>query len=357
MNTRTLDRHNPKWRIAAALAIALVAIFSLVVACSSEPEPTATATAAAPTPTSTPILTAAPELMLSMADFVSDETTTGQDLIDRLTGEQTACIRTAFGEPIFNIILVTPLLIGGTDPSASAPLYGCLQQEEVVLIGTAFIDARAGGRSEESRERIRNQALEHPEVIYAPLGLSPEGQQIDHPPEVHEFALQFYECQTDQEKVQSFITVWEGLTTSAAITGSDIVRILNDSEITCFREYFGDERYEAFLGELVNSGDLGSHAMHEACFMPETASQLYVRVVELQIGELREETRSCMAGFALEHEHFVDALILTTVERMTELSQDEFVELARDGQTVYECMTPEELWAFQEPSYSAYSAS
>ena len=61
------------------------------------------------------------------------------------------------------------------------------------------------------------------------------------------------------------------------------------------------------------------------------------------MGELHEETRNCLAGFALEHEHFVDSLILTTVERMTELSQDEFVELARGGQTVYECMTTEEL--------------
>ena len=274
MNTRTLDRHHPKWRFATALAIALVAIFSLVVACTSEPEPTATATAAAPTPTSTPIPTAAPELMLSLADFVIDESTTGQYLIDRLSEEETACIRNAFGAPIFNIIFVTPPLLGGSDPSASAPLYGGLQQEAVVLIGSAFIDARTGGRTEESRECIRNLALEHPEVIYAPLGLTLDGQLLDHPPEVHEFALRFYDCQTDQEKVQNFITVWEGLTASAAITGNDIVGVLNESETVCFREYFGDERYDAFLGELVNSGALGSHAMHEACFTPETASRL-----------------------------------------------------------------------------------
>ena len=226
-----------------------------------------------------------------------------------------------------------------------------------MFLGAAFIDGRAGGRSAESRECIRNLALEHPQVIYAPLGLTLEGETLDHPPEVHEFTVQFYECLTDHAKAQTFITVWEGLTNSAAITGSDVVGVLNESEIACLREYFGDDRYDAFLGDLINSGDLGSHAMHEACFTPETASRLYVKIVELQLGELREETRSCIADFALEHEHFVDALVLTTLDRMAELGQDEFVELARDGQTVYNCMNTEDLWRFQELTYSVYSGS
>ena len=126
-----------------------------------------------------------------------------------------------------------------------------------MFLGAAFIDGRAGGRSAESRECIRNLALEHPQVIYAPLGLTLEGETLDHPPEVHEFTVQFYECLTDHAKAQTFITVWEGLTNSAAITGSDVVGVLNESEIACLREYFGDDRYDAFLGDLINSGDLG----------------------------------------------------------------------------------------------------
>ena len=38
MKTRTFDRHPAPWRISAGLAIALVAIFTPVVACSSAPE-------------------------------------------------------------------------------------------------------------------------------------------------------------------------------------------------------------------------------------------------------------------------------------------------------------------------------
>ena len=64
-----------------------------------------------------------------------------------------------------------------------------------------------------------------------------------------------------------------------------------------------------------------------------------------------------MADFALGHEHFVDALVLTTLDRMAELGQDEFVELARDGQAVYNCMNIEDLWRFQELTYSVYSGS
>ena len=126
VSAQRISRSNARWRTAGVAVIVLVVIVVMALACSNEPEPTPTPTpvppTATPTPIATPIPTATPALMLSMADFVIDESTTGQELIDRLSGEEQACVRAGFGESIYNIILVTPLLLGGSDPTAAAPL-------------------------------------------------------------------------------------------------------------------------------------------------------------------------------------------------------------------------------------------
>ena len=68
----------------------------------------------------------------------------------------------------------------------------------------------------------------------------------------------------------------------------------------------------------------------------------------IQLGGLTDETRTCFADFANEHEHYVDNLILTTPERLEALDGQEIAELARDGGLWLDCMTEDELRRWQE---------
>ena len=125
------------------IALAALAITSAV-ACGgdSKPEPTSTAPPTAPTatplstptpehpPTPVPATPTPPEVAASagsMRDFVMDASTTGRDLTDRLSTTETDCIRAAFGEAIYQIILATPLLQGGSaeDTAVLVRLSGC----------------------------------------------------------------------------------------------------------------------------------------------------------------------------------------------------------------------------------------
>ncbi|MCY4390784.1 MAG: hypothetical protein OXE43_01875 [Chloroflexi bacterium] len=108
----------------------LLAIFAIAVACGGEDEPDSTPTPppATATPSPAPATpTATPEAVQpapSMRDFVVDESTTGQDLLDRLSEEENDCIKAAFGEAVYEILRATPLLAAtgsGGDSSASAP--------------------------------------------------------------------------------------------------------------------------------------------------------------------------------------------------------------------------------------------
>ena len=386
MGSRGSGRFLGRWRLAVAMMCVLIAAIAMFAACGgdSEPEPspdasetsatatgapTAAATAtpaptpAPATPTGTPTprpATAAPtaapttapatpeavQPVGSMRDFMVDMSTTGKDLVDRLSEEEVACIQSAFGDAIFQIILVTPLMLAGTDASAGAPLFGCMTQENVVLMGTAFIASRAAG-SEESRLCIADLALEHPEVIYTNMGLDWEGEETGHGSQ-HEFTLQFYECLTDAEAVRYFTRIWGSLSAVNHITGRDVLDAFTDPEVECFRGYFGDRYEEAFVDGLITSGELGSHEMHEECFTLESAGNLFVAASSIQLGGLTNETGGCLADFARDHEHFIDNLVLTTPERLEALPEEQFAELAGDAGLVLHCMTEEELLRFQE---------
>ena len=85
--------------------------------CSVDPEPTPYATptsTVAPTATSTPIpVTAAGQPTPAMRGFVIDWSTAVNELVDRLSEREAACIRAAVGDSAYEAMLGFPLLVGG----------------------------------------------------------------------------------------------------------------------------------------------------------------------------------------------------------------------------------------------------
>ena len=354
--------------------LALLAFGALALSCSSDegqgPEPAQTATqapaaatqapAANPSPASTPAPSpsATPEQAqaatptpvaarpaASMRDLVIDTSTTGKELLDRLSEEEVACIKTAYGDAVFQFIRQGPVLAGGGDPAMAAPMFRCMTSESTAYLTAAFLAALTGAESEGSRQCFAGLALEHPGAIYASVGIGVEGEEPDSISR-HEFRVLYFDCMNDAEVVRYFSRYWEVVHSVNTLTGRDILDVFTDSEIACFQDYFGDRYDEAFLDAPMNSGELGTHDMHEACFARDTSGRLFVTVMSALLGGVTGETAACLADFGNEHEHYVDDMIFSTSERRGALPDGEVAELARDGAIWVECLTEDEYRKF-----------
>ena len=344
--------------------LALLAFGALALSCSSddgqerEPAQTATQTptaatqAATPSPVSTPAPTAAATpaqtqaatptpAAASMRDLVIDTSTTGKDLLDRLSEEEIACIKAAYGDAVFQFIRQGPVLAGGGDPAMAGPMFRCMTSESTAYLTAAFLAALTGAESEGSRQCFAGLALEHPGAIYASVGIGVEGEEPDSTSR-HEFRVLYFDCMNDAEVVRYFSRYWEVVHSLNTLTGRDVLDVFTDSEIACFRDYFGDRYDEAFLAAPMNAGELGTHDMHEACFARDTSGRLFVTVMSALLGGVTGETAACLADFGDEHEHYVDDMIFSTSERRGALPDEEVAELARDGAIWVECLTEDE---------------
>ena len=164
----------------AALAVALIAgacssdsesepvptvTTSTVISTTTSPATTTTTTSHATTTTTTVVSTetTAPDTTVTtaaetagqpagtLADLFVDESTTYQDVMDRISEDESACIKAAFGETAYGILLTRPVLRASDaerDPSAAARLFSCLAQDNVVLFMRSLpteLETRSGG--------------------------------------------------------------------------------------------------------------------------------------------------------------------------------------------------------------------
>ena len=342
-----------RWLGAIVLALTLIA---LATACGSDPtptptpEPTATPT---PMPTPTPEPTATPEpptpapdsqMASSLEDLVITPATTGKDLIDALSEEEAACIKTAFGDAIYQIMLATPLLMAGADPGAAAPLFGCLATENIVRLGVSFLGAQAGGWSEESRQCITEAGLRHPDAIYVRLGLDSGEEPIDAS-ETLAYNVEIYDCLNNEEKKTFTLAFWVGVDSQVDATGNDILGVLSESEAACVREGLSEEQFTAMIAaQPLEAVSIGSSV--SGCIEPETNIKIFTSGIQWALGEATEETVSCLEDFARKTPVFV-ALFASGLKGMEAMPADRFVEITDLGTGQYACMTEEELLRVQ----------
>ena len=277
-----------------------------------------------------------------MRDFVVDASTTGQDLVDRLSEEEIACLKGALGDTVFELIRGIPLLAAGTDAGSAAPLFNCLSVDNVVLLGLAFSDAQTGFRDEESRTCIQELALEHPEIIFARLGLEWDGPGA-HAGDVQEFIARLYDCWTDEERVAYLVDTLDLLAEENPYPGRELIALLPESEVACVMEQLPGEQYQTFLASNLTRGF--GEPLH-GCFSDESHAQMFIALTQSRVaGGFSDDTVACLLSFAREHVHFVE--ITTTLDPAT-LTPAEFAEIGRDGFRMFECMSEDEIVRMQE---------
>jgi hypothetical protein len=337
----------------ACIAIAIAIAVGAACGGNDEPAPTPTpppetATPVPATPTRTPTPTPeAAQPSLSMRDFAIDASTTGQDLLDRLSEEENDCLRAAFGDSVYEILRGTPLLgltSGGDDSSAATPFFTCLKEENVVLLGASFLTAAAGGYSEESRECITDLVLRHPDFIYARLGLEWTGEQFTPPEETPTVIIAFFDCLTDSEKAVWLFRIFTAVDAASSLTGSDLIALLPESQATCVRETLSAEAYVAMEAATpLVATSIGFDAAD--CLTLESAATFLVASTEALLGPLSEESSACIGGFVATRPTYLP-VIARHVEDPSTLSPEEFVQTAEGGFELFECLNADELAAF-----------
>ena len=362
------------------VAVAALAVGALAVACSGddEPEPTPTATQApaaatpapstpTPTPTSTPTptptetatptptqtpppatATPAPTPGPTLEDFVVTATTTGKELLDRLTEEERTCVKDAFGEFIYAAMQAVPLLGAGSDPAQAAPLLACLETESAVRVGIAFTSASAGGWSAETRECMVQLGLEQPGAILGGLGMLPP-TDAEEAAAGQPYVLQLAGCLTDRERVDyllRFQEVIDSLTTAE----HDLIGAIPEADAACMRDALSDDEYARVLAGTVHEAFDVSGAVAD-CMSDEAYVRSFVAITETTVGGLTDESAACMEEFARAHPHYTALINAHAYEPPTDPT--ELAEIANDGLRTWACMTPDEIQRSQEISLRA----
>ncbi|MDE0269045.1 MAG: hypothetical protein OXI96_08460 [Acidimicrobiaceae bacterium] len=297
----------------------------------------------------------APTMMGDLRDFNLTASTTGQDLIDRISEEEASCIEEAFGETIFQFMLQSPLLTQNADPSAAGPLFNCMTTENVVLFSVASLDAQAGGWAPESRECITTVSLEHPQAIFIRMGLSLEGDP-ESPAETLDYNVLIHECLTNEEKKEFTLALWLGLDQNSPSTGQDIYDLLTESEAQCVAENLSEQQFAAMMAaQPLEAVQIGS-TVGSQCISQETNEKIFTNVTSWAMGGVSEETLSCLGDFAKQYPEFV-ALLAAGLEALQNIPADDFVRITDVGNAQYDCMTEEELLTIQENATTAMSTA
>ena len=273
-----------------------------------------------------------------------------RDLTDRLSTTETDCIRAAFGEAIYQIILATPLLQSGNAEGA-ATLFGCLMPDSVVFFGVAFDNALAGGRTEETRACRVDLSLDHPELVYQQLGLEWKGEEAGHSGERHTFILQQWDCLTNAETAELFFRVNSATDSASPLTGSDLGDLFAESEVACIREGLSEEQFDAMLAATpLESVRIGAPAA--ACLSPESIASGFLAAAEVVVGGLTDGSANCINEYILEYPTFLPLFVAYPADTQG-MSPNAAREIADGNRAILACYNEDELLRAQELALEA----
>ena len=256
--------------------------------------------------------------------------------MDSISEAEQVCVREVFGDLIYDIMLATPILLGAQQAEAGAPLFGCLELENVVTLGIKFIAAQAGGWSEETLACMIGVGFTNPNVIMISLGLPVSEEAAGAQP----FFPEAYYCLTEQEKID-YVVGLQGVIDPLTTAEKDLIGAIPEADAACIRDALGDDQYNALLAGTVHEAFDLSDAVAD-CMSDEAYVRAFVAITETATGGLSDGTRACLADFEGEQPHY-PALI--NVRAIDPASTDAVVlaAIAAAGGRTWECMNDEEL--------------
>ena len=305
------------------------------------PEPTeAPEPAAAPEPTEAPEPAAAPEPMDTLA-FGGD--TTGGDVTERLTNDERDCAQEALGGD-YELAAVTPLA-SLREIGVETALLGCLTHDNLILVGTAILEQRFGGRTPETNECVLEVYRSIPSVLYRNFGLEWDGPAP--PPEaVTGTTRALYQCMNPLERTTWMLGMWNRMATTASDLSRDYVEMLTPNELECATEAVGEEASEELLNQSPIQVWRAYPATHD-CFSPGTMGNMFARFTANQIGGVADSSLQCMAEFTAQRPEFIFAIANGPFTDSFQENVDA-TEFARDVFGFYGCLDADERGRLQD---------
>ncbi len=96
--------------------------------------------------------------------------TTGQDVLDRVSEADAACLRSSIGDEAYEEFLGGEVLTSYGKVGDLDPLFSCLTGDNFVLFGVGFTAARAEV-TPETHTSLFDLGREHPDAVVAFLGI------------------------------------------------------------------------------------------------------------------------------------------------------------------------------------------
>lgn len=316
-------------------------------ACGSDPTATPTPPTAtpAPPPTNTPEPEEEPAAMNPLEKLVITPATTGREMFGSLSEAETNCIKEAIGEAFFGMMMDAPIAQASASPEAAAPVFGCIQEDNLVLIGVALMESQSSGWEEQTRACITEVGRRHPNAVYVRLGLAYQGDSAADASETNLYNLEVYDCMTNKEKQEFTLALWTGVDRNAPATGADVVDLLSDEELACVMEDLSAEEMAAVaVAKPLQAVTIANKVIH--CIEPETNVEIFIKGLEWGFGDFSDGSVECLREFVRQQPEYM-ALVQSGIENMAAMDPDEFVAITDAGLGQYDCMTDEELEKLQ----------
>ncbi|MCE2403807.1 MAG: hypothetical protein J4F43_01470 [Dehalococcoidia bacterium] len=283
----------------------------------------------------------------ALEDLRITSSTTGQELVARISEAEASCIGSAMGAR-YDLFQGAPLMVAAGNPDAKALFAGCLQDDNLVVLGVALMSAQLGGWAEDSLGCVADISRDHPEMVYVALGV--EGKQPDaaHPAQVHSIILDMYECLETREKAGFSVAMISSSLEVAPFSGQDLIDALTETDVECLKANLPGPMFSMIAGlPSVAGGELrDAPPQVTECMSPESLNRITGGILANGLGAASDDSRACMIEFAGSHSHYIE-LARTAAADPGGLTDEEYLELVEDGLKVFSCMTEEELAQFQ----------
>ena len=310
------------------------------------PEPPPPTEAPQPTPEPPPP-TEAPEPSVSLEGFVVDAGTTGGDLLDGVSEAEASCVRDEVGDAAYQEIEDTALVDGGADPSVAVPMAACLSEGNFVAYSTAIVAANAGAHSDESRNCLTDLGLASPEFAYITFGVEGESATSFDPEQLRPFIDDFFGCFTTSERVQLTVRTLDHISSTAPITGQDVLNAMGEDVVKCYLDALGMplEQFEMAV-ETAFAAGASSAPQGPDCLNIETIAEILVTLVSRMVGELSDESAGCIRAFGIDFPEYLNLMAFGNLDPES-MTEEQFDDILMPGLGVYDCFTTNELLSVQ----------
>ncbi len=275
--------------------------------------------------------------------------TTGKDLMDSVSEAEQVCVREVFGDLIYDVMLATPILLAASQAEAGAPLFGCLEVENLVTLGMKFIAAQAGGWSDDTVACMIGVGLTNPTVVMIALGV-PVGEDAGGAAGAQPFFPEAYNCLNEQERIDYMVS-FQGTIDSLTSAERDLIGAIPEADVACIRDAVDGDEYNTLLSGTVHEALDLSDAVAD-CISDEGYVRAFVAITEAATGGLTDDTRSCLADFEGEQPHHLALINVRAIDPST-TDAAVIASIAAAGGRSWECMNDEELGRAQQAALIA----